>query len=365
MRFALIISLILFQNSLACGQNLVKNPSFEEFNKCPEGLGNMTEDATGWSVSTYGTTDYFNECSDEMGVPNNFSGEQTTEFGKGYAGLYMLAPNDYREYLQAELTQHLVKGKRYSISFYISLAEKSIFAVKDIGVLFSEKKMNEPTRKHLIRPNSKDYSYNHLEISKNDYFADKLGWMLVTTEIVARGTEAFLTIGNFRNNGASSLKKMKGKKSAAYYYIDMVSVTPANQDLFSRPLHTDKIYIFENVLFKTDDYQLDKKAKSDLEKLYIELKKDPTLYVHIDAHTDSDGSSTHNEKLSLNRAISVSNYLISMGLSKRRVFWMGHGGKRPVSDNNTSEGKQKNRRVEFTISKKKGLGTASNTFEDN
>jgi OmpA-OmpF porin, OOP family len=365
MRYALIISLILLQNSLVYGQNLVKNPSFEEFNKCPEGLGNMTEDATSWSVSTYGTTDYFNECSNEMGVPNNFSGEQMAEFGKGYAGLYMLAPNDYREYLQAELTQPLVKGERYSISFYISLAEKSMYAVQSIGVLFSEKKMNEPTRKHLTKPKGKDYSYNHLEISKRDYFADKSGWMLVTSEIVARGTEAFLTIGNFRNNKASSLKKMKGKKLAAYYYIDMVSVTPAYQDLFSRPLNTDKIYVFENVLFKTDDYQLDEIAKSDLKKLYKELKKDPTLYVHIDAHTDSDGSFTHNEKLSSNRAISVSNYLISVGLSKRRVFWMGHGGKRPVSDNNTNEGKQKNRRVEFTISKRKGLGTAGNMFEGN
>ncbi|MCK5442154.1 MAG: OmpA family protein [Maribacter sp.] len=364
MRHALIIAFILFQNSLIYGQNLVKNPSFEEFNKCPEGLGNMTEDATSWSVSTYGTTDYFNECSDEMGVPNNFSGEQTAQFGKGYAGLYMMAPNDYREYLQAELIQPLVKGERYSVSFYISLAEKSMFAVQDIGVLFSEKKMNEPTRKHLTKPKGKD-SFNHLEISKSNYFADKSEWMLVTSEIVARGTETFLTIGNFRNNMASSLKKMKGKKLAAYYYIDMVSVTPAYQGLFSRPLSADKVYVFENVLFKTDDYQLDEIAKNDLEKLYKELKKDSTLYVHIDAHTDSDGSSTHNEKLSSNRAISVSKYLTSLGLSKRRVFWMGHGGKRPVSDNNTNEGKQKNRRVEFIISKEKGLGTASTMFEGN
>lgn len=40
---------------------------------------------------------------------------------------------------------------------------------------------------------------------------------------------------------------------------------------------------FENVLFKTDDYQLDEITKEDLEKLYKELEKDPTLYVHIDA----------------------------------------------------------------------------------
>ncbi len=144
----------------------------------------------------------------------------------------------------------------------------------------------------------------------------------------------------------------------------MVSVTPSYQDLFSRPLSTDKIYVFENVLFKTDDYQLDEIAKSDLKKLYKELKKDTTLYVHIDAHTDSDGSFTHNAKLSSNRAISVSTYLIPLGLSKRRLFWMGHGGKRLVSNNDSNEGKQKNRRVEFTMSKKKGLGTASNKFED-
>jgi outer membrane protein OmpA-like peptidoglycan-associated protein len=365
-KYSLIVLVIALQTTMVWGQNLVKNPSFEEFNKCPEELGNISSDVTDWSVSTKGTTDYFNECSVAMGVPKNFNGEQNAEFGEGYAGLYMLAPNDYREYLQAELKQPLTRGERYTVSFYVSLAEKSNFAIRDIGLLFSEKRMNKPTRKSLSRPkgNSRYNTYNFVEVSERSYFGDKTAWTLVKAEILANGTETYLTIGNFKNNETTKIKRLKGTKSAAYYYVDMVSVEAAFQDPFNRPLETDKVYVLNNILFKTDDHQLNDGARKDIEKLYQRLQKDPTLFVEIDAHTDSDGTPSYNEKLSAKRAVSVAKYLVALGLSKRRISWVGHGGKRPVAENNSSEGKRRNRRVEFKLSKSRQLSTASNTFED-
>ncbi|MBT8206394.1 MAG: hypothetical protein KJO20_13565, partial [Eudoraea sp.] len=111
--------LILFATTihLFCqSQNLVKNPSFEQFGECPVKLGNLDLDVIHWSAPTIGSTDYFHSCSNYMGTPKNFNGVQEADFGSGYAGLYLYAPDDYREYLQASLTETLVKGERYELS---------------------------------------------------------------------------------------------------------------------------------------------------------------------------------------------------------------------------------------------------------
>ena len=361
-----IFLIIVLWSSLVWSQNLVKNPSFEEYNQCPEEFGNLVTDIKGWSGATEGTTDYFNSCSTAMNVPKNFIGEQETDFGKAYVGLYLLAPNDYREYLQAELVQQLIKGERYKISFYLSLADKSTLSVRDIGILFSENKINEPTRKHISNTifKSKNNTFNYTEMSRRDNFSDKLGWSKVEFEIVANGTENYLTLGNFRNNTATKQLRHRGNKPAAYYYVDMVSVTPVFQNPFRRPLVNDKIYVLKNIIFKTREYALDTASKEELKLLYGNIKDDASLFVEINAHTDTDGSPSYNELLSSKRAISVANYLVTLGLPKERLSWKGYGGKLPVAKNESTEGKQKNRRVEFMLSRKRQLGTASNTFED-
>src|SRR5690606_33467260 len=96
-------------------------------------------------------TDYFNTCSTVMGIPDNFNGSQDSKFGEGYAGMYLYAPGDYREYMQGELAQKLVKGEKYILSFYISRAEKSDYSINDIQVLFSQKKIDLPIKKELSK----------------------------------------------------------------------------------------------------------------------------------------------------------------------------------------------------------------------
>ena len=112
---------LVFVSCILCtemilSQNVVKNPSFEEYVNCPKRLGNFEADVVYWSTPTEGSTDYFNGCSTAMGTPKNFNGTQPADFGKGYAGLYLYAPDDYREYLQAELTENLIKGEKYRIT---------------------------------------------------------------------------------------------------------------------------------------------------------------------------------------------------------------------------------------------------------
>jgi OOP family OmpA-OmpF porin len=66
-------------------------------------------------------------------------------------------------------------------------------------------------------------------------------------------------------------------------------------------------------------------------------------------HTDSVGSDSYNQALSVRRAEAVKAYLISKGIEKNRVYTEGKGEKQPVADNKTAEGRAKNRRVEIEV----------------
>jgi outer membrane protein OmpA-like peptidoglycan-associated protein len=86
-----------------------------------------------------------------------------------------------------------------------------------------------------------------------------------------------------------------------------------------------------------------------LDKIIKILEKNPDLALEISAHTDNIGSFEYNMQLSQNRAQSIVDYLVSRGISKQRLVAKGYGKSRPISSNNTEDGRMKNRRVEFII----------------
>lgn len=354
------------------GQNLIENPSFELSSKCPEELGNLADDVDHWSVSTSGTTDYFNQCSTTMGVPKNFNGEQDALDGQGYAGFYLIGPSDYREYVQGTLTAQLKAGQKYSLSFYVSLSEKSNFAIRDIGVLFTHAPVHEGIKKWL-RPNALPISnsVNFMELHASDFLEDKERWVRVHVEFEAKGFERYITIGNFRDNSETRYQRLPGTgKNAAYYYLDSVSLYPGDGTETPENYALDKAYVLKSVLFDKTEFVLSDEAKQWLKKLYGRLRNDPSLFLTIHAHTDNDGGEDYNKNLSQQRADAVAAYLVSLGLAEDRIRTMGHGDEDPVAENTSLEGKQKNRRAEVVLSKKKSIdpqeaqtGTAETHFE--
>lgn len=357
--FEILPLLFVLCVTISGAQNLVKNPSFEDFVSCPMQLGSFNTDVLNWSTPSEGSSDYFNGCSKVMGTPKNFNGSQPADFGVGYAGLYLYAPNDYREYLQAELTEPLVKGKKYRVSFYVSLAERSDFAIKEFGVIFSKDMMQYEGKKELSakkRYSKKGNSFNYIEIGYSNFYADTRDWVLVYTQFEARGNERFMTIGNFKSNKRTRLFKTKrNAKQGAYYYVDMVLVESFEKNTSSaiakQSFELEKTHVFNNVLFAFDKFIIQKEAQSELKRLFSHLSKDKTLTIAINGHTDSVGSKTYNQRLSSKRAAAVANYLQALGIAQERISWQGHGGDKPIATNDSEKGRQKNRRVEFVISK--------------
>ena len=109
--------------------------------------------------------------------------------------------------------------------------------------------------------------------------------------------------------------------------------------------------ILRNIFFDTAKYDLLPESKVELQKLIDFLNLNKTLIIEIEGHTDNVGSEEMNQKLSESRAKEVYVYLIDHGIDDQRMKYSGYGLSRPISSNDTDQGRALNRRTEFKIIK--------------
>jgi outer membrane protein OmpA-like peptidoglycan-associated protein len=107
-----------------------------------------------------------------------------------------------------------------------------------------------------------------------------------------------------------------------------------------------------SILFDYAKYNIRPDCYKTLDKLAEYLKNNPTMKIELAAYTDSIGSYTYNLRLSINRAVEVKRYLASKGVRADRIRAKGYGSKNPIAMNQSLEGRQLNRRVEFKLIKK-------------
>ncbi len=107
-----------------------------------------------------------------------------------------------------------------------------------------------------------------------------------------------------------------------------------------------------NVFFDVAKSELKEESFVELNVLYSMLQDRPKLVIQIAGHTDDVGSDSDNLTLSRDRAKAVYNYLIAKGITASRLSFEGYGESRPIDSNETLEGRQKNRRVEFSVQKR-------------
>ena len=112
----------------------------------------------------------------------------------------------------------------------------------------------------------------------------------------------------------------------------------------------DKIVIKDKIQFDTNKTTIKSESDELLSEIVSVIKDNPQLRkISIEGHTDSDGSDAYNLKLSDGRARAVMDHLVQNGVEADRLESKGFGETKPIADNDTPEGKEKNRRVEFII----------------
>ena len=244
----------------ASSQNLVPNPSFEDYdtNYVPtqypffnRTFGALESWRSQWPVQN--TPDLIFEDSyimfealDPMSLqsaldvysnsglginyvssPTNYAGFEYPRTGLRYAGIRMETPpvqvnifglllisnNPYHEYLQVELTDTLEAGKSYEVAFFISLAENAVFQNNSFGALLSQ----ESESNFGVTPITPD-------IEATDSIISTEGWTEIKGNYIAQGGERFITIGNLDLSTITDTFLLSSQFNAVYYYIDDVSV---------------------------------------------------------------------------------------------------------------------------------------------
>ncbi len=116
-----------------------------------------------------------------------------------------------------------------------------------------------------------------------------------------------------------------------------------------------KVTYAADAFFDFDKAVVKPAGKAKLDDLIAKVKGINLEVIIAVGHTDSIGSDTYNQKLSVRRAEAVKAYLVSKGIEKNRIYTEGKGEKQPVASNQTKEGRAKNRRVEIEV-----VGTRKN-----
>lgn len=338
--------------------NIIPNPSFEEYVSYPVGWfytgKHFSEVMKYWSSPSAASPDVFGP---EITVPmlwrDKGFGKATVQDGTSMAGITVVGCGDgkphCREYLQTPLLEALVKGQKYEISFWVKRHEGG-YHLEQLGVLFKS------TRTYLDDDNRLEEEGVH---KVKVPFEEQSKWMKVTTTFVAEAEHDYMIIGNFERDLDSRVSAPEEKfLSFGYFYVDGVSVEKKAPILNApepkatwegKELKPPATFVLTNIFFDTDEATLLPRSFRELNKLADLMKEHEGMVIRINGHTDSDGGEDYNDELAVRRAAAVEAYLKTQEVPQRRLSVVGYGLHRPIATNDTEEGRQLNRRVEFTI----------------
>ncbi|MBA3664048.1 MAG: OmpA family protein [Bacteroidetes bacterium] len=123
------------------------------------------------------------------------------------------------------------------------------------------------------------------------------------------------------------------------------------RDLYLVPLEVGSTIRLNNIFFDVAKATLRSESFPELDRLAGLMTQNGKMQIELSGHTDNVGSDETNLKLSADRAKTVTDYLVGLGIAAERIQSKGYGETKPLGTNDTEEGRQLNRRVEFTILK--------------
>lgn len=358
--FLLIPSALIGQHSPPVEMsNIVPNPSFERYSGIPLGWfykGKHFSDVMKyWNAPTGASPDIFGP---KVRIPKHWAdkgfGKQPPRTGNSMVGLTIYGCEEgkphCREYIQIHLKEPLVLGQNYYFEFWVNRLPRSL-KVNNLGGLFSVKEMNAITDELIdADPQVKATQIINTPLS---------GWVRIHGRFQANEEFNYLTIGNFFTDDETAVATpTREPLSYAYYYIDdvllkkeepIIDVPIKEDDLTKISLEEGNIVTLKNIFFETDKFELLPRSYVELNKLLKLMRDNRNMIIEVRGHTDIRGKDSYNKYLSRKRAKSVVLFLIDNGISPARMQYEGFGSTLPIAENDTSNGMQLNRRVEFKI----------------
>lgn len=339
--------------------NIVPNPSFENYSAPPIGWfytgRHFTNVVKYWSAATAASPDIFGP---RVRVPLHWQekdfGAQQPQSGESMVGITVYGCEEgkphCREYLQIQLHEPLVVGQNYYAEFWTSHLPRSL-QINNLGMHFSTSRIERQTDELLhFTPQIK---------AEEVIVACDMNWVKIAGRFVAETEANYLIIGNFSADSLTQVRRECADHfKYAYYYIDDVLVkkeepvlpVPLKEDDLSRvELAEGKVITLRNIFFETDKSELLPRSYTELNKLRQLMEDNPTMVIQINGHTDIRGDHEYNLDLSRRRARAVVDFLSSNGIKRDRTQFQGFGSTHPIATNDTDEGRQLNRRVEFVI----------------
>ena len=342
MRATLTIFLYLGFLITINGQNLVPNPGFEEVNNKPMSMldsgHEFARDCKIWKTGNLASTDLITPRF----RTNKFKAI-TPYAGENMVGI-VIHGDFWSEYLKVKLLEPTQAGTEYYVEFWIAYCQEYN---KDEKPKFSNPYLGAYIGEDIFHKDEKIMQLpNQVGLKNRVPLKDKI-WTKVSGSFIADGSYQHLYIGQFQG------PNLDADFLLGYYFIDEVSVVKFSD---KSTVFSPKEYVpdgLNNIYFETDKYDLLPQSFSTLDKVVSYLSKNQSLKLEIHGHTDSRGENYHNDELSQNRAKSVNDYLTSKGIAASRLKWFGDGSSKPIASNDTEEGRQENRRVEFIASGEK------------
>ncbi len=353
MRLVPLIFFHLLFTTLCFTQNLVPNPSFESIKKSSK---RWSRDAAQfdthiklWNSPTQGSPDLLNVKLLGQMFPVRPKVDLTPYQPR--TGDFMVGIKTYgchgrsrtlhcKEYLQIELTESLVAGKRYYFEYWVLPIERSV-KVNSFGLVADEYELKD------------DSIYMELDVypvvDQSEIIAGANGqWQKISGEFEAAFDAKYIIIGIFKADAKMKVKEESGGLKYGYYLLDDVFLEAlnVNKDV---TFEINKALILENILFEFDKAIILNEAVEVLDQLVIYLNKYPALNIEISGHTDDQGEEGHNKKLSKARADAVGNYLEERAIGADRIKTFGWGSEFPIVENSSEENRAENRRVALKL----------------
>ena len=359
--------------------NLVPNGGFEDTNVDKlKSQGQMEEFCADWFAGSSVPGDVYGEgAKEKVSIPSNKFGKEAASEGLCYAGFraYSKDPKLSRSYLEVKLPQMLDRDVMYCVSFDISLADASRFAVNDIGVVISDRKIEQPNNGDMVRP----YDVRQ---KTNKVFQLTEGWEKFCGTFVGTGQEEFLLIGCFGGRNDLDIEKIQRPRGLtgpqinhAYYYIDNVSViaiVAKSECKCSKAEERNMDFVYVCSSSQLNDKSDSEKIKSSV-IYYAFLKSNPTavgkaaainivailkanpeMNISIVGHSDNDEFNEGRvnarfSKIGQSRADKIKTILLDAGISSSRITVSNRFFEDPANNRDAEISRAQNRRVTFEL----------------